>query len=341
MGITVVLCCGYMWYTSVPDFPFGKPEVRLLLVARGMGGFFGVYGMYYSLLYLPIAEATVITFLAPTVACWACSILIHEPFTRMEQVAGLVSLLGVVLIARPAAFLFGSNTAPIATGDIDGTPVPDTHKSSGANSLDDVTSMQRLGAVGVALLGVAGAACAYTTIRWIGKRAHPLISVNYLATWCSIVSVVGLLVVPGVDFRLPANLRQWGLLLFLGLCGFAMQLLLTTGLQHEKSSRATNMVYTQMLFALTFDKLLWGTTPGALSIVGSSLILSSAIYVAVPKDAAKKATVGQPRCTHDEEQGLVHGVDQGHSDGSVEEEDAAASPSRDSGDVQMRPMRGQ
>ena len=41
------------------------------------------------------------------------------------------------------------------------------------------------------------------------------------------------------------------------------------------------MVYTQMLFALAFDKLVWNTTPGLMSIVGSSLILGSALYVAV------------------------------------------------------------
>lgn len=41
------------------------------------------------------------------------------------------------------------------------------------------------------------------------------------------------------------------------------------------------MTYTQMLFALSFDKLIFGHTPGVMSIIGSSLILSSAIVVAV------------------------------------------------------------
>lgn len=46
MSITVVLAMAYMWWTKTPHFPFGAPEVRWLLVARGMGGFFGVFGMY-------------------------------------------------------------------------------------------------------------------------------------------------------------------------------------------------------------------------------------------------------------------------------------------------------
>jgi hypothetical protein len=64
------------------------------------------------------------------------------------------------------------------------------------------------------------------------------------------------------------------------------------------------MVYMQMLFALTFDKLVWGTTPGALSIIGSSLILGSAIYVAMHREDPKKPTKRE-RSNGDEERGLM------------------------------------
>lgn len=235
-----------------------------------------------SLQYLPLSDATVITFLAPIVACWACSILIHEPFTRTEQIAAVISFLGVVLIARPTSLLSSYNHPPlVGSGAGDGVPPMNATAPLDSQGLKDVTSAQRLSAVAVALVGVLGAACAYTTIRWIGKRAHPLISVNYFAAFSTIVSIVALLAIPGIGFRLPASLQQWAYLLFLGICGFVMQFLLTAGLAHEKSSRATNMVYTQMLFALAFDKIVWGTVPGTLSIVGSSLILGSALYVAV------------------------------------------------------------
>lgn len=65
------------------------------------------------------------------------------------------------------------------------------------------------------------------------------------------------------------------------------------------------MVYTQMLFALSFDKLVWGTTPGALSIIGSSLILGSAIYVAMHKETSKKGTEGRGEGSGEEERGLM------------------------------------
>ncbi|KAF1849582.1 uncharacterized protein K460DRAFT_215 [Cucurbitaria berberidis CBS 394.84] len=308
MSITVLCASTYMWYKKTEHFPFGMREVRPLLVARGLLGFFGVFGMYYSLLFLPLADATVITFLAPSLACWACSFLINEPFTRMEQIAAYVSLFGVVLIARPdslfSMFSHSDEPVPPASGDSDFLPAPNGTTTSPdrlAADYDAVTPTQRATAVGLAMLGVVGAAGAYTTLRWIGKRAHPLISVNYFAAWCTIVCIVAMSTMPSVGFLLPRYLKDWCYLIFLGICGFIMQFLLAAGLQYEKSSRATNMVYMQMLFALTFDKMVWGTTPSALSIVGSSLILGSAIYVAMNKEDPKLKV--EPRERGDEEEG--------------------------------------
>ncbi len=227
-----------MWWRGIEAAPFGPKPVRKLLIARGFGGFFGAYGMYYSLQYLPIAEATVLTFLAPTVACWACSILIKEPFTRMEQIAAGVSLTGVVLIARPTSLVQGhTDTAPVASGAADGTLMTNATMPSEIQQLADVSPTQRLIAVGVALIGVLGAACAYTTIRWIGKRAHPLISVNYFAGWCTFVSLVAVFTVPGVGFRLPSSSQEWGYLLFLGISGFWMQIFLTAGMSNLQELR--------------------------------------------------------------------------------------------------------
>lgn len=71
------------------------------------------------------------------------------------------------------------------------------------------------------------------------------------------------------------------------------------------------MTYTQMLFALTFDKFFFGHSPNWMSIVGSSLILGPAIFVAMQKnvDESTPASEGS-RATHDEEaqQGLISGM---------------------------------
>jgi drug/metabolite transporter (DMT)-like permease len=146
----------------------------------------------------------------------------------MEQIAAYISLFGVVLIARPvslfAALSHSKDSVPPASGNEDfvSSNATAVSKHGLAISYDDVTPTQRATAVGIAMLGVLGAAGAYTTIRWIGKRAHPLISVNYFATWCTLVSLVAMFTIPGVGFLLPRYLKDWCYLIFLGVCGFIM-----------------------------------------------------------------------------------------------------------------------
>ncbi|KAH8685583.1 hypothetical protein BGZ60DRAFT_344091, partial [Tricladium varicosporioides] len=287
MFLTMIFCCGWMWWKRVEDFPFGARGIRWLLVARGASGFFGIFGMYYSLQYLPVADAVVITFLAPSVASYGCYLFLKEPFPRSAQYASLISLLGVVLIARPTSFF----TSPSTT-----VPQPVLSNSTSSEPMDATfpipTSAQRASAVAVALVGVLGAAGAFTTIRWIGKRAHPLISVNYFSLLCVLISTLSLTLArplhlsPTLSFKLPASPRQWAMLIFLGICGFVMQFLLTKGLAvngRGGGAKATHMIYTNMLFALALDKMVFGVSPGVWSLAGSGLILGSAVFIAIRK----------------------------------------------------------
>jgi hypothetical protein len=51
MSITVACSSLYMWMKNTEHFPWGLREVRGLLVARGLAGFFGVFGMYCKYLH--------------------------------------------------------------------------------------------------------------------------------------------------------------------------------------------------------------------------------------------------------------------------------------------------
>jgi hypothetical protein len=48
-GITMIFCTLWMWWKEVEDFPWGKIEVRRLLIVRALSGFWGIYGMYCEL----------------------------------------------------------------------------------------------------------------------------------------------------------------------------------------------------------------------------------------------------------------------------------------------------
>lgn len=97
------------------------------------------------------------------------------------------------------------------------------------------------------------------------------------------------------------------------------------------------MSYTQMLFALTFDKLVFNHTPGLLSIAGSSLILGSAIVVALQKQSEPVQI--KPVSTH-ANTGSLDVESQTDATGGFVDFDRASYPREHSvGSVQLQTMR--
>lgn len=101
-------CIECRLWTGIPDPFLGPKGVRLLLAFRGFIGsvvyaciyiasvfadlynlsFFGLFGVYYSLEYLSLSDATVLTFLAPMCTTVTGSFFLGEKFTRREALAG-------------------------------------------------------------------------------------------------------------------------------------------------------------------------------------------------------------------------------------------------------------
>lgn len=262
MFITYILCVLYMVVTrSVEDAPFGPKSQRLLLVLRGTFGFFGVFGLYYSLLYLSLSDAVSITFLIPMVTTFFAWIILGEKYSVLEGVCGFLSLVGVVFVAKPD-FIFGAEA-----------------DNTGGDSTESSSSELRLLGTGVGLIGVCGASSVYVLLRKIGKLAHPLISVSYFALITCMITFGATLVVPGLSFQTPRTLHQWYLFSLIGLSGFFMQFCLAAGLQREKAGRSSLVIYTNMVFALFWDLTIWHHAPGILSIFGSALIIVNAYIV--------------------------------------------------------------
>ncbi|KAI0065193.1 DUF6-domain-containing protein [Artomyces pyxidatus] len=265
MAITYICSQLYMYWKNVPDPILGPKGVRLLLVFRGFIGFFGLFGVYYSLSYLSLSDATVLTFLAPIFTGFTGALFLKEPFSRKELLAGLCSFLGVVLIARPH-FIFGSKAE--------------------ADPSEKGTPEQRLVAVGVALIGVLGATGAYTSIRAIGKRAHPLHSLTFFSSQCVVVSSIAMIFLR-IPIVIPRRVEWIAMLIMIGIFGFIAQTLLTMGLQRETAGRGTLAVYIGIIFAIALERMFFHVSPPPLSIAGTVIIMTSAIYVALTKENAK------------------------------------------------------
>jgi drug/metabolite transporter (DMT)-like permease len=118
------------------------------------------------------------------------------------------------------------------------------------------------------------------SIRAIGKRAHPLHSVSFFCIWSCIVSSVGMIILR-IPIVLPQNFLFAVLIVGIGIFGFITQLFLTMGLQRETASRGALGVYVQIIFAAIAERWIFHTKPSYLSIIGSIIIVVSAVFVAV------------------------------------------------------------
>ncbi|GAA5855149.1 hypothetical protein JCM8547_002399 [Rhodosporidiobolus lusitaniae] len=277
MFVTFLGCYGWLRWTGDPNPFLGPPGVRGLLIVRGVIGFFGLFPGYYALRYLSLSDATTISFLSPVLVGILAFLLLREPYSRLEALVGLTSLLGTLFIAKPH-FLFPPSTPP-----------------AGSESGDEggVSDEQRMLAVGVALIGVLGASGAYLTIRKIGKRASPLHSISYFSFYCVVVSLLYPLILPAPPvFRLEQ--RFFLLIAPIGVFGFIAQALLTMGLQREKAGRGTLAVYSNLIFAMALEYLVFHALPDAWSLLGALIIVGGAVRVALEKKPVVDTATSAP-----------------------------------------------
>ncbi|KAF8332456.1 hypothetical protein F5887DRAFT_1080856 [Amanita rubescens] len=59
MIITCLCAVAYMHFAKINDPVLGPPGIRILLCLRGFTGFFGIFGLWFSLQYLSLSDAIV------------------------------------------------------------------------------------------------------------------------------------------------------------------------------------------------------------------------------------------------------------------------------------------
>jgi len=300
-----------MVVARVSEAPLGPKNLWPLLTLRGVSGVLGsmyelssttrecianqpsVWGFYYSLRFLPISEAIVINFLAPMVAAFASGLISGKPATIAQQIAGAISILGVVLVSQP--WHLPAETARDVPADIGSDSTICKNCSFNVfvappnHPFHQFTSLERITAILAGLAGVIGAATAYVAMSLIGKNAHPVVTVSHFAAWAVLLTSLGVAVTGVEAFRMPSPL-EWGMLLFLGTFALLLHVLVAASLSCEGSNRALYTIYTQIVFALVMDEVLWGLRPNSISLVGGTLILGSVVTVAVAKEQTQDKT---------------------------------------------------
>ena len=214
-----------------------------MLVVRGLFGSLALTCFYFSLVHLPLADATVIQYTNPVFTALLAVWVLGERMPPRAVALVAASLAGVLMVARPS-FLGGADS-----------------------SIDPLY-------VGIALLGALGSAAAYVTVRKLRGVDHPLVIVFYFP----LVTVP--LTFPFVlaGWTWPSA-WEWVVLLGIGASTQVAQVYMTRGLQLESAGRATSVGYLQIVFAAVWGILIFAEVPDAWSLLGAAVIVVSTLLL--------------------------------------------------------------
>ena len=229
----------FVWHRAGPGF-WRTRNLRMQLV-RSAFLLTATVCFFAGLRYLPLAEASAITFLAPIFIVVLSLPVLGERPTRARWIASLTGFAGIVVLLRP-----GSSILHPAVLLLIGTAVCNafyqllTRKLPGDSAHTTLFYSALMGAVGLTLalpLGLAGA----TVLSW----------------------------------------REAGLFLLLGLFAGLAHWLIITAFLIVPASLLTPFTYLQMIWATLFGWLVFGQLPDGWSAVGMAIIVGSGMLLAL------------------------------------------------------------
>ena len=217
---------------------------RRTLLARGAVGATALSLFYVGIGRLPLGDAVTIQYTAPVWTAITAAVLLGEKIRPVVVAGAVLSMAGVVLVARPSV-LFGAGDA------LDGW--------------------------GVAAVGTAAvlSGLAYTFVRKLRQTDRPMAIIFYLS-WIGMVGALPFALAGGWVW--PSG-WQWALLLGIGLATHAGQVGLTKGMQRLEAGTASAIGYVQVVLAFVWGALFLGDAVDGLSVAGAALVVSSVLLV--------------------------------------------------------------
>jgi drug/metabolite transporter (DMT)-like permease len=223
---------------------------RRLLLQRGVLGAAALACFLFSLTHLPLGESTLIQYMNPIFAILVAHWWFGERMGRGEWIALGASLVGVLLITRPA-FLFGGAASGIHPG----------------HAL-------------IALMGAAFSGSAYATIRRMPNERPEVV-----VLWLPLMSVPMSLPFIATNWHAP-TWEEWLLLVGIGIATQVAQTSMTRGLQIEKTARATMVGYVQIIFAGAWGALLFGEAITWWTVTGAAIVLTGMLSLVMVRREA-------------------------------------------------------
>ena len=223
-----------------------------LLCARGIAGALALVCVYYALVNIPFAEATMLQYLHPMFTAILAIFFLRERLHGSTLLCIIFSFVGLLIIVRPS-FLFG-----------------------------DLQASYSLLAIVAAIAGAFGSAVAYVLVRKLNETEDPSVIIFYFP----IVALPFSLILLGDNVVMPQG-WSWLLLLGVGVATQIGQIGLTKAMQTETASKATSFSYLQVVFAALLGWFVFSEAPVMWTWVGGGLIIMGAFINVIFREKSK------------------------------------------------------
>lgn len=221
-------------------------------IRRGLIGSTGMFLGFTALLFLPLPDATALSYAAPLLSVVLAAIMLKEVIRMYRWTAVFIGLIGVVIMLLPSLTL---GSGPSADGHLKGTVF--------------------------ALLGATCAAFAMIEVRRLTSTEHTGAIVVYFSlttTLMSLVTFVGGYFYPEYAWAWPSA-RDFGVLALIGIFGGIGQILLTHCYRFADASIIAPFDYTSMIWALLIGWLVFEQVPERMVLIGAVIVMCSGIFV--------------------------------------------------------------
>ncbi|MFD2206062.1 DMT family transporter [Kiloniella antarctica] len=241
------------------DFPSGLKTKRPSgHIARCAFGCIAMFTSFASLKYLPIADATIIGYLAPILTVLLARLILGEAVTKARWVGVIFGFAGMLVLILPQLNSF------------------------------DVDRNYLIG-VGLGFVTAGFTAIAKIQIRSLALTENAGAIAFYFALTCT---VAGLATLP-LGWPTPDN-TQLALLIGSGITGGIAHIMMTLSYQYSEASKLATFEYLSLIFAVFSDLFFFNIIPGISFYIAASCILFATIFVALKDKSPSK--VAATRC---------------------------------------------
>lgn len=236
LGITIVSIAAGILKGGIEQYKIPK-ESWVFLLLRSLGGSLGIFGNFYAIDHLILADASILNKMAPFYTVLFSFLLLKEKIKPVPLAAITTAFCGALLVAKPS-FDF-SKTLPSLAGVASGF----------------------------------GAGFAYACVRKLGQqKCSGKIVILFFSAFSTLLAVPYMI----FNFE-PMTAMQTTYLILAGISAAAGQFTITAAYYHAPASKISIFDFCQIIFSASLGFFILGQKPDILSILGYIIILSMAI----------------------------------------------------------------